>query len=94
MLSFLYMQVFFSSNNFGFRKRKSTEVALQKFCGQNVISIEKSSFKVALFIDFTGTSKLVLLTKLYKLGYQQSVYNRFKFYLDNSTKNIKFVTFV
>jgi retron-type reverse transcriptase len=93
LVSFLDKTKFFSKNQFGFRKGKSTEDALLKFCGEIFDGLDKKKTCAALFIDiskaFDCVDHKLLLKKLYNIGIRGFVFKWFASYLANRKQCVK-----
>lgn len=94
LLSFLNSKHFFSENQFGFTKGKSTEDALSVFVERLYSSINFGKKASALFIDYKKAFDLVdqtiLLSKLEHAGIRGVAHSWFSTYLSNREQIVKF----
>lgn len=77
----------FSSSQYGFRKNKSTNVAIFNFLGKIMSNLDKGLPAVAIYMDmskaFDRVDHNILLRKLYAYGVRGNTYSLIKSYLSN-----------
>lgn len=93
LLSYLNGIEFFSKNQFGFMKGKSTEDALSYFLELLYSKINENNNCTAVFIDFRKAFDLVdrdcLLKKLYKIGIRGNAFDWFREFLTDREQIVK-----
>lgn len=93
MYNFLNYTKFFSENQYGFIKGKSTEKALLEFSKFVHNSIEKSKKTVAIFLDiskaFDHVNHNILVKKLEYAGFRGNILKWFISYLSNREQRVK-----
>lgn len=93
ILSFLNKNNFLCYQQFGFREGKSTEDAILKLCSEICDGFNNNNSPIALFIDMTKAFDMVnhtiLLDKLYKAGFRDSMFNWFNSYLSGRFQRVK-----
>lgn len=84
---------FFCSDQFGFRKARSTELALAEIWHFVCDSVEKNQFCLGVFLDlssaFNSLSHEVFLGMLRCIGFEPNIVNWFKSYLSGRRQAIK-----
>lgn len=92
LVDFLNSNDFFSNNQFGFRKSKSTEHAVLELSEQIIKNFDKRLKTVGVFLDlskaFDTVSIPILLSKLLAIGIRGIVFDLFKSYLTNRTQTV------
>jgi hypothetical protein len=89
---------FLSPYQFGFRKKLSTELALEKFTTEILKGLNDSKCCAALFIDITKAFDMVdhnlLLRKLELAGFRGNILNWFKSFLSGRTQRVNIKNFL
>jgi len=93
LYGFLQFSNFFSDNQYGFIKNRSTTDALLKFSNFIYSSIDNNKKTLAVFLDiskaFDSVNHLILLNKLHLSGIRGISWQWFKSYLANRKQRVK-----
>ena len=83
-----------SSNQYGYRKERSTELAVFSLIDKVLPAFERKSFCISVFLDYTAcfdtVSRLILLRKLYKYGIRGSIHDFIKSYFSKRQQYVNF----
>ena len=93
ILNYLNHIKYFSWQQFGFMKKKSTDMALFQHIRDIVEGIEMNNVTVGLYLDLAKAFDTVhherLIAKLSAIGFQDKILSWFKTYLENRTHMVK-----
>ena len=94
VITFLDKNDILSKNQFGFRNKYSTSMALVDICNKIVDTFEENSFMIGIFIDlskaFDTINHSIMLSKLRHYGIRGIAYNWFSSYLSNRCQCTKY----
>jgi retron-type reverse transcriptase len=91
--NFLEKHKLLSDNQFGFRKNRSTQLALTSYLDKLTEALDKNEYAISLFIDlskaFDTIDHSLLLKKLYSYGIRGLAYDYIKSYLSNRLQYVE-----
>ena len=89
---FFESQNLFNPNQFGFRKKRSTELAIFSMISRVCPAFEKKSYSICVFLDFSACfdtiSRQILMKKLQKYGVRGVPHELIKSYFTNRTQSV------
>jgi hypothetical protein len=93
LISFLDKNKAISDTQFGFRKNKTTILAIYKYIQKILNIINKKEYAVGLLLDmskaYDKVNYKILLDKLYGLGIRGQAFDWFKSYLENRSQYVE-----
>ena len=94
VLTFIEIFKIFQENQYGFRKKSSTHLALLSFVDKVIQAIEKGEYVVGVFLDFSKAFDIVdhdiLLDKLDHYGIRGCALSWFNSYLSRRTQYVTY----
>lgn len=90
---FLEKYHYLHENQFGFRKNRSTTLAVYNYIQATLECLRNKNYAIGLLLDlskaYDRVSHPILLTKLYEIGVRGSAYDWFKSYLQNRQQYVE-----
>ena len=96
--SFFNSNELLSENQFGFRDKRNTELAVLNLMHRILNPLIEKSYTIVVFLDFSSCFDTIcrdmLLSKLHKYGIRGVGYRFLKSYFENRTQNVKYNEFL